>query len=91
MRRMAISREKQDKIIQALDGRLKGSLTCPLCGAQKWTIADGFVLVALEDDGSVAFHLGGPRLPSAAIICDNCGNTHLINLIKLNLGNLLDK
>ncbi|MGN8197912.1 hypothetical protein ACS8Y6_04405 [Salinisphaera sp. RV14] len=45
---------------------------CPMCGGKSWTVADGYFNQALQGElkGMV---LGGPSIPSAALICTNCG------------------
>lgn len=59
---------------------------CPLCGNLKWTLVDGFVYLTLQQDFAGVYIGGSGGLPSVAIVCTNCGNTHLLNLVTLGLG-----
>ena len=60
---------------------------CPLCGNLKWTLVEGFVYVTLQPDFAGTY-VGTGGLPSVALVCANCGNTHLLNLVVLGLGHL---
>lgn len=63
---------------------------CPLCQTQiGWTISEGFVTLLVHDDPLKIQMASGKGLPCAVLLCDNCGNTHLINLVKLGLQDLL--
>jgi hypothetical protein len=60
--------------------RLKWKNGCPMCGARAWELS-GFTSVPIKKDLGPNIVLAGPNLPSAAIVCRNCGNTVLVNLI----------
>jgi len=62
---------------------------CAVCGWHEWTLLAGYVtlLIALQTPGRFSQEL----LPSVAMVCKNCGNTHLLNLIQLGLGDLIPK
>ena len=34
--------------------------------------------------------IGGPSVPCVGIICENCGNSHLINMHVLGLKHIID-
>lgn len=85
---MKFTSEVANKIGEAIKSR-GAPRTCVLCGTNQWTLADGFYYFTTQEDFS-NFVLGGGRgLPCAALICNNCGNTHFINLIQLGLQDLL--
>lgn len=51
---------------------------CELCDTNQWDVA-GYVSVSLTPNPAT-LQGGGPYLPTAAMICKNCGNTRLVNL-----------
>lgn len=61
---------------------------CWFCGDSRWTLADGFVTLLLSY-GANPFQPSGDRLPSLALVCGNCGNTVLLNLVVLGLEDLV--
>lgn len=60
-----------------------------MCRVGPWNLADRYVNVLLQDDLGGGLVIGGPTLPSAALICANCGYTALFNLLVLGLHDLL--
>jgi predicted RNA-binding Zn-ribbon protein involved in translation (DUF1610 family) len=66
-----ISQEELDKIIKALEER--GAVNpCPRCGKEEFTVANAYFNQPLQD--SIAtINLGGPTIPCAVVICENCG------------------
>lgn len=67
-----ITQEQKQKIVERL--RERGVVRpCPMCGKGSWVLADGYLNEALHGNLAYALFLGGPSLPSAAIICTNCG------------------
>jgi hypothetical protein len=67
----AISDSDKARIVEALEGR-GGTLPCPRCASTEFTVADGYLNQTIQEQlrGVV---LGGPSIPSALIICVNCG------------------
>jgi len=52
---------------------------CRLCGKNAWAAPQ---LVSLQVQPVLgSYVIGGTQLPTAAVVCTNCGNTELINLI----------
>ncbi len=46
--------------------------SCPRCDSTTWALVDGFLHHTISDRaGSVV--LGGPTIPTVAVICKNCG------------------
>lgn len=86
---MGFSEEARKEIIGKLNDRVK-MRACTLCQTNSWTLADGFAPLALQEDFA-GLTIGGPALPCVALVCNNCGNTYLINLINLGLRDLVDR
>ena len=81
--------ETRNEIIAALNERIRIT-ACPLCGTNGWTLAEGFAPLALQG-GFYGFQVGERVLPCVALVCNNCGNTHLINLLNIGLRHLVEK
>ena len=56
-----------------------------LCGGRG---TNDFVYLTLQPDFGGVYVGGTGGLPSVALVCSNCGNTHLLNLVVLGLGHL---
>jgi hypothetical protein len=81
----------KQRFIDALGKRLKDKpLTCPFCNTQNWIVADGYVLTPLSNDPP-NINIGGPSLPSAALVCSQCGHTVLFNLSALGIRDLVER
>lgn len=63
---------------------------CAVCGNPTWTIGPAYVVLpALKDPRSLALsHAGLESYPLFPINCNNCGNTHFLNLLVLGIGDL---
>jgi predicted nucleic-acid-binding Zn-ribbon protein len=72
----------QSRIISFLTIKLGTTPKCPLCGNTEWTVNDHYFALSLSSHPS-QLQLNGPMQPTIPIICSNCGNTHLINLLVL--------
>jgi hypothetical protein len=56
-----------------------GLRPCPMCGISNWNV-QGRVFQLMEfNEGNLV--LGGQLIPVVPIICNNCGNTVLVNAI----------
>lgn len=86
---MAFSQFEQKQIIDAIKQRFPQMPRCSLCANNNWTLADGYVSLTLQDDLS-SWSVGGPSLPSVALICNHCGKTELMNLLMLGLTDLVE-
>ncbi len=87
---MALKKEAREQISQAVNAHADSMRACAVCGHKAWTLADGMLTLPVRDSLDV-LNSGDRVLPSAAIVCDNCGNTHLLNLLVLGLGHLLEE
>jgi len=86
---MPFTPDQKDKILDRIKERAVFMRECAVCGNNKWELADGFTFLTLQDNlGQI--NLGGRGQPCAAMSCTKCGNTHLLNLLVLGLGNLIE-
>lgn len=81
---MKFNKETKEKIAQKIHE--KGALKpCQRCGQQNFSVLDGFVSIPLAQEVSSGIVIGGPQVPTAVIVCDNCGNLnyHAIGALGL--------
>ena len=57
---------------------------CELCGSNDWTLVEQAVMTVVAS-GSGGFLVPPPHVPSAALICKNCGNIRLFALAALDV------
>ncbi|MBQ6605119.1 MAG: hypothetical protein IIX17_05915 [Tidjanibacter sp.] len=62
---------EKENIVNKLNERIK-SIHCPMCHNSHFIIADGYFNHMLQVDLS-QIQIGGPNIPSVAIICNHCG------------------
>jgi len=82
-----LTEEKKAELIRVLSQRLAKcgkQSSCPMCGHAHFTIADAYLSNTLQADFK-SVTLGGPSIPSLAIICTNCGfiSQHSLGIIGL--------
>jgi hypothetical protein len=78
--------EAANKIRTALSERGALGQGCPTCGKpDQWSMADAFYFLVAQDE-LPNIQIAGRGAPCAALVCTNCGNTQLINLLTLGLG-----
>ncbi len=78
---MPLPENFQREVLDALN-RKGISPGCELCPANSWSVADQAVtLIVSKLDGRMA--LPPPNIPSAALVCNNCGNVRLFALSVL--------
>lgn len=87
---MFFTEEQRKEVIDTIRGKAPSFGPCVICGHTVWVLQDGFVMPALQDEVGV-MRLGGTTLPSIAITCQHCGNTHMLNVIVLGLRHLLEQ
>jgi hypothetical protein len=68
----------QARFQKVLEGKIP-SPTCPLCGTQEWSVGDA-VVWHMARFRSPTIESWSNSLPCGTISCNNCGNTHFINL-----------
>ena len=84
------TKEEKAQILSALTTKMGEIKPCPLCGDNNWQLQDGLVRLVVQEK-KTRLSLGGRNFPCIALICSNCGNTHLVNLISLGLRELIEK
>jgi predicted nucleic-acid-binding Zn-ribbon protein len=84
---MALSPEQKDKILDRIKERTQTIRKCVVCGNNTWELSDGFF--SMQENLS-KLNLGGRGQPCVAVTCNNCGNTNLLNLMVLGLGDLIE-
>lgn len=62
-------------------------LECPMCHNKKFKLADGYFANVIQGELK-SIKLDGKYIPSAAVVCDNCG---FISFHALGSLGLLDK
>lgn len=79
-----LSEEEKKKIAAKLNekGVRPG---CPMCGHKNFILADGYFNHTIQGDIQSGLILGGPSIPTIAIICSNCGFTsqHALGVLGL--------
>jgi len=60
--------------------RTWGDRSCGMCDQKKWLIFVDAVIVASDPHRSGLYARAPTELPSAAIVCDHCGNTLFVNM-----------
>ncbi|MBI4292519.1 MAG: hypothetical protein HY661_13665 [Betaproteobacteria bacterium] len=84
---MASKEEVIKKITIALNEKAGGQQPCVVCGKTQWLIVDQFVTMTVAKEPN-AVRLGGASMPLVPLVCTNCGNTHLLNLLVLGFSDL---
>jgi len=72
----------QKRIIQALQNKLGPPRPCVMCGHIEWQVADKYIVLSASPNPSQV-SIGGQVFPFITLICNNCGNTQFLNLLKL--------
>lgn len=78
-----MSQEEKNNIVRILQE--KGAvMPCPRCGKNQFTLADGYLNNSLQQDLN-GITIGGPSIPSVAVVCTNCGyiSQHAIGVLGL--------
>jgi len=82
---LRLPEDLSDKVIEAL---IKKGVApkCELCSRNNWSVVNQAVTLTVSDltDGMI---LPTPNIPSAALVCKNCGNVRLFSLSVLGLLN----
>lgn len=56
---------------------------CPMCNAKTWSVTEN--IQELREFHEKGFNISGPIIPVIPVICNNCGNTFLLNAVILGL------
>ncbi len=85
---MPLTPEQAERIAKAVGERLNNDMPCPLCGVDDWALLTEVVPLVVQSRMS---SVPSGSLLNAPLVCNNCGNTHLLNLIALGLGDLANE
>lgn len=79
-----LSEEQKKVIIEKLKEKGVRS-ACPMCTHSNFLIADGYFSHTLQSSIQEGLIIGGPAIPTIAIICTNCGFTseHALGILGL--------
>lgn len=78
-----LSDQDKEAIKSELERR-NAVLPCPRCGNKSFQLADGYINLPLSGEvGGIV--LGGPTMPTAVVVCSNCGYISLHALGALGL------
>lgn len=85
----AFSEEKRKRIVKILEEKGVRSC-CPMCGNKSFILPEGYFINTIQPDFK-GISLGGPGIPTIAIICKQCGfmsqhSAVLLGLIEKRLG-----
>ncbi|MCX8485814.1 MAG: hypothetical protein ORN53_01290 [Crocinitomicaceae bacterium] len=79
-----IPESEKQKIIKRLQEK-GGKINCPMWGHNNFIIADGYFNSPMQSDFQGGLVLGGPSIPTIAIVCGNCGfmSQHALGVLGL--------
>ena len=89
----ALTGEQRQRVISVLVDKLPDELpSCSFCGKNEfWSVGDVAVLETASTMEKVKRHVDRDMVfPLVTFSCTNCGNTLLLNLKILGLGDLFD-
>ena len=64
--------EDKNKVVKALEER-NAKLPCPRCGGRSFTLVDGYFNQSIQPSVGGGLVIGGPAIPSVAVVCTQCG------------------
>jgi hypothetical protein len=73
----------QERIIIAISKKAPGAV-CPLCKVSNWAVQPSIFYHHEEFSSGSTTAISARSLPTAALVCQNCGNTHFISLTVLD-------
>jgi hypothetical protein len=58
---------------------------CPMCGHDSFVLADGYFIHSIQPNLGGGLVLGGPSVPTVAIVCSKCGfvSQHAVGVLGL--------
>lgn len=80
---MALTTKQKETIAEKLR-RFDGA--CPICKNKNWTIGDEIVMATSVSLGGSTV-IGGPFIPMAQVVCNNCGfiSHHAVALLGISV------
>lgn len=82
-----ISAKRQEEIISKIREQ-RATSNCPRCGNNSFSLVDGYFNLAIQGQPAGNVQIGGPSVPTIALVCDSCG---YISLHALGALGLLDQ
>ena len=78
-----LSEERRQQIAKRLYEKIE-KFECPFCHKSKFTIVDGYLPNNLQDHLN-GLTIGGPMMPTIAIVCNYCGfvSQHSLGVLGL--------
>jgi transcription elongation factor Elf1 len=75
---------QKDNIIRILQER-GANLNCPRCGHSNFSLIDGYFNQPIQPQLNNNLIIGGPAVPSVAVVCTHCGflTQHAIGVLGL--------
>lgn len=86
---MKFSQEVAAEILAVLETR-GAPKACSLCGVKQWALGSGFYFLPVQGEFPTV-NYGTSGMPCAGLVCQNCGNVQLVNLLPLGLSHLWRK
>ena len=71
------------KVLTHLKEKWKGK-SCPMCEIGNWNVSDNIFELRKFHGGNLVVS-NTPIVPLVPVTCDNCGNTILVNAVKIGL------
>ena len=88
---MSMDSALHQSIIEAISQKIGDrKLVCPISGhTESWGVDINRAALPVANEPGVFAPPGGPFFPVAVIVCEECGYTFLMNLLKLGLADEL--
>lgn len=67
-----LSEKDKQRIADELTKR-GATRACPRCGQSQFTVLDGYFNHPIQGELSGNLVIGGPSIPVAVVVCNNCG------------------
>ena len=80
---MALPKDFNERLLATLKEK-RVNPVCEICGHNDWAALDQAVSLQITDL-SGTFSIPSPQIPSAGLVCNNCGNIRLFALGALGL------
>jgi hypothetical protein len=86
---LGFSPEDRERVLRAIDARLAGRQGCVLCGHGTLTLVETPMYLSNRPPNSFLSVPNIRVLPCIVLVCDICGNTHLLAMSRLGLADLV--
>ena len=76
-------KKDKDKALDRLKRILGNVAECPMCHHKQFQLVEGYISTPIQPDLN-GIQIGGPAIPSVAIICTRCGfiSQHAVGIIN---------